>query len=119
MIYVSFVEIMSEALLSFEEELHGQSNSVFLAHLYTSLTLFGGIAFGYGLDYIVHLLGYSHSDLGPQTPAETPRHNESGNGSPRRPCHLVPNASTHSDRSVQSSPKDIDQNNDTDHDSGH
>jgi len=118
MIYVSFVEIWSEALLSFEEELHDQSNSVFLAHLYTSLTFFGGITFGYGLDYIVHLLGYSHNDLDIQTPAETPCHNESGNGSPRRACHLVPNASTHSDRSVQSSPKDMDQNNDADHDSG-
>ena len=90
MIYVSFVEIMSEALLSFEEELHGQNNHVFLAHLYTSATFFGGIAFGYLLDYIVHALGYSHNHINQQPEPE-------GAAQCEFPHHHVPNA-THSDQ---------------------
>ena len=63
MIYVSLVEILGEAIGSFEEELeesHEDSHE-YLAHIYGSLCFFGGILFGYGLDLIVHALGYHHA----------------------------------------------------------
>eukprot|EP00483_Globobulimina_turgida_P009214 UN09233 len=62
MIYISFVEILSEALESFEQELtisHTDSVDV-LSHIYVSISLFGGIVIGFILDYIVHSLGHDH-----------------------------------------------------------
>jgi len=111
MIYVSFVEILTEAKVSFEEEMHDHSRGVFLAHLYASLTFFGGIAFGYGLDWLVHKLGYTHDDEDgvhrqtPLTPGSKRKANlaASENGTPRQ-CHLVPNASTHSDQFADNNP---------------
>lgn len=72
MIYVSFVEILSEALFAFNEELHDHKNAAFLAHLYTSATFFGGIVFGYLLDFVVHAMGYSHSGDASRSPHHVP-----------------------------------------------
>lgn len=60
MIYVSFVEIIGKGLEAFENELESKhpDKYEFLAHIYISLTFFGGIIIGYILDFIVHLLGY-------------------------------------------------------------
>lgn len=63
MIYVSMVEIVGESHRSFEEDLaesHPDSY-VYLAHILGSLCFFSGIAFGFGLDFVVHKLGYVHS----------------------------------------------------------
>jgi len=57
MIYVSMVEILPEARASFEEDVHDDE---VLAHVYLSLTFFGGIVFGYLLDLAVHALGHNH-----------------------------------------------------------
>ena len=65
MIYVSFVEILSEALESFETVLlkQNKTNHEFLSHLYLSLSFFGGIFIGFGIDFIVHQLGYHHNNI--------------------------------------------------------
>ena len=63
MIYVSFVEILGKGLEGFEEflDVENHENREALAHFYLSLTFFGGIAFGYVLNFVVHKLGYHHN----------------------------------------------------------
>jgi len=57
MIYISFIEILAEALLQFE---HSQTGG--LARFYTFLTFFGGVFFGYLIDLCVHCcLGKKHT----------------------------------------------------------
>ena len=65
MVYVSFIEIMSEGLGAFQHDLERSHPDSFeyLSHIYLSLTFFGGIITGYILDFIVHLLGYKHEFL--------------------------------------------------------
>lgn len=94
MIYISFIEIIFKAQESFEEELHDHENPVLLAHLYTSATFFGGIAFGYLLDYIVHALGYSHVTMNVQKHPDSPNPEDLPKESPH---HIVPNQSSVSD----------------------
>jgi len=81
MIYVSLVEILGEAIGSFEEELHDShpDSHEYLAHIYGSLCFFGGIAFGYGLDFIVHKLGYSH-DMSPSVQQDSKPISSTENG---------------------------------------
>eukprot|EP01083_Nonionella_stella_P038457 104653_1 len=64
MIYVSFVEILSEGLHSFQIQLiKSHPNSYqYLSHIYLSLSFFGGIMIGYVIDIISHLLGYKHNE---------------------------------------------------------
>ena len=62
MIYVSMIEIMAEASEAFQHDLESKHPDSYelLSHIYLSLVFFGGIAIGYGLDAIVHCLGYKH-----------------------------------------------------------
>eukprot|EP01084_Bolivina_argentea_P253248 425331_1 len=64
MIYVSFVEILSEGLHSFQIQLiKSHPNSYeYLSHIYLSLSFFGGIMIGYVIDIISHLFGYKHNE---------------------------------------------------------
>ena len=66
MIYISFVEIISEAGDEFTHNLEAKGNVKnveFTAHLYTTLTFFSGIIIGYIIDFIVHKLGFDGHDL--------------------------------------------------------
>jgi len=57
MIYVSFVEIWPEALLQFEEVTDNEQ----VAHIYTSLTFFGGIVVGLLCSKAVHRCEHLHA----------------------------------------------------------
>jgi len=105
MIYVSLVEIFGEAIGSFEEDLvdsHPDSHE-WLAHLFGTLCFFGGIAFGYGLDFLVHALGYEHQEMStnskeawskddPQPKADKPETdaNTSGTSGGQHVVHATP-----------------------------
>ena len=65
MIYISFVEIMTEAELEFIGYLKRKNvqNIEFTAHLYTTITFFSGIIIGYIIDFIVHRLGFDEHKI--------------------------------------------------------
>jgi len=69
MVYVSFIEIWPEALLQFEEV----TESGQVAHVYTSLTFFGGIILGLVSSKCVNYFDHGHPSI-----QSTQRFNEGG-----------------------------------------